>query len=553
MSDQPPPLLKDRYRLVEPIGQGSMAMVYRARDILLERDVAIKFLAPRRLVSSEASERFIREARTIAQLNHPNIMHLYDAGREESWHYQVLEYIAGRDLRGWMLAQKPTLADILHLIRGTLYALDYAHQHGVIHRDIKPENIMITPEQQVKVTDFGLALNQRELRLTQDDVIIGTVFYLAPEVIAGKTADSRTDLYAVGVVFYELLTGAPPFTGDLMMSVISQIVHAPVTFPDDIPPLIRDVITRLLAKDPEARFASAAEVVNVLPELSSTPPPEIADSALFMYAALEDKSLALEAERRHLAGLLQSSIIDPVNLLLAQVNLYNQTLAMNQQTRMVTSVLASLARQVLQQARDLEANLHPTILETLGLELALESLVNQMTRSSGVQIQFQTERLHERLPPTIELALFRAVQDILNYAIRQARASSITVQLQSQNNQVGLILTDNGQENVLRFDRARLEQLGGQVGITPNPTGGLTVSIVFSMTPPPELTPREMDVIQQLARGLGNKKIAALLGVSPRTVNFHLDNIYSKLGVNSRTEAVIYALRQGWVRSDLFK
>lgn len=555
---EPPTLLQNRYRLLHEIGRGSMAIIYRAHDDTLSREVAIKFLAPQRLVSSEASERFLREARMIASLTHPNIMLLYDMGREDTWHYLVLEHIQGRNVRERVLQRggNLTLEEVLPIMRGTLAGLAYAHQRGIVHRDIKPENIMLTDEAQVKVTDFGLALSQHELRLTDDDMILGTVFYMSPEMLMGKTADSRSDLYALGVVFYELLFGVPPFVGDSMMSVVSQIINAPLHLPalPHLPENIREIIRRLMARDPAERFASADEVLQALPtfeksvERVSTDP-----DSLRMYAAQEEKSSALEVERRYVAGLVQNNVIEPLNLLLAQVNMYEQTLPMNQQTRMVTSVLASLVRQVLQQARDLEANLSPAMLDTLGLELALESLVNQWRRVSGATIYLTVTRLKERLPQAIELAVFRAAQEALEFAMQ--RASQVTLALEMQEGALLFTVTDNGlaavTDAVLRTSRARLEHLGGVIDIRTTPNLSLTIRLDFA--PPAQLTAREMEVLQQLAKGLSNKEIAALLDISPRTVNFHLDNLYSKLGVNSRTEALIYALRQGWISSTLFK
>src|SRR5262245_27756182 len=216
MNSEPPPRLQDRYRLVEQLGRGSMGLVYQARDELLERDVAIKFIAPERLHGAEASARFLREARAIARLAHPNIMTLHDAGQADRWHYLVLELIAGQNLHALMQERggSLTLREALPVIRGALKALAHAHAAGLVHRDIKPENIMLTPDGMVKVTDFGLALGPKDVRLTQDGLIVGTVLYLAPEVVMGQPATARSDLYAIGAVFYELITGQPPFVAD---------------------------------------------------------------------------------------------------------------------------------------------------------------------------------------------------------------------------------------------------------------------------------------------------------------------------------------------------
>jgi DNA-binding CsgD family transcriptional regulator len=271
---------------------------------------------------------------------------------------------------------------------------------------------------------------------------------------------------------------------------------------------------------------------------------------LLAYAASEDAAAAVEAERRRLVELLQSSVIEPLNLLLSQANAYEQTLSANPQARTAVSVLASLARQVLQQARDLEANLSPTILEALGLEPALEALAGQVMRVYGLQVVLALERLPQRLPPRVELALFRLTQDVLDRAVCHARASRVTIRLGQQGERVVLTLSDDGtaplEEEVLPAACWQVEQLGCIIETGVGPHGGLELAVRFVIEPPVQLTPREMDVLQLLAEGLSNKEIAQRLAISPRTVNFHLDNIYSKLHVASRTEAAVYALRHGW-------
>jgi two-component system NarL family sensor kinase len=275
---------------------------------------------------------------------------------------------------------------------------------------------------------------------------------------------------------------------------------------------------------------------------------------LLACAAAEDAVAAVEAERRRLAELLRSTVTEPLSLLLAQAHVYEQTLGTNPTARMAVSVLASLARQALQQVRDLQANLHPAILDALGLEPALESLVSQATRAHGLQITLTLERLRERLPAPVQLALFRAAQDVLDRAARHAHASQVTIRLERQDEWLIFRLSDNGSAAVdagamLRAGCQRVEQLGGIVETGAGPQGGLELTMRFLAAGPVELTPREMEVLRLLAEGLSNREIARRLVISPRTVNFHLDNIYSKLGVRSRTEAVLYALRQEWVRA----
>jgi DNA-binding CsgD family transcriptional regulator/signal transduction histidine kinase len=263
---------------------------------------------------------------------------------------------------------------------------------------------------------------------------------------------------------------------------------------------------------------------------------------------------AVEAERRRMARLLQASVIDPLNLLLAQTSAYEQTLGTHQPTRLALSVLSTLARQVLQQARDIEDNLRPTVLDELGLEPALDALASQVRRVHGLQVNLVAERLRDRPPLAIELALFRAAQDALDRAIVEARAQRISIRLERRDERLILTLADDGaaptEQDVLRAARRRIIELGGVFATNVGPHGGLEIVITIAVAPPAALTSRELEVLRLLAEGLSNKAIAGALGVSPRTINFHLDNLYAKLGVASRTEAAVYALRQGWARPE---
>ncbi len=583
----PPARLHERYRLSEWLGQGSMGVVYRANDEMLRRDVAIKFLTPELMRHEEAGSRFLREAQAIARLSHANIMALYDVGQQDGWHYLVLEYIDGQDLHELLVAEQRPLPipQVLTIGRGILHALDYAHQQGAIHRDIKPENVMLTADRQIKVTDFGLARVQGDVRLTQEGSIVGTTLYLAPELITGEEADERSDLYAFGAVLYELLTARPPFVGDSRAAILTHILNTPVTPPrqiiPDIPSALDDLIMRLLDKTPNGRYPSAQSVLDAFPQnITLHPKPSVTpqrpsdtntlverivrassdklpttNNQVLLFAALEDTAVAVENERRRLAQLLQQEIIEPLTLLLTQASSYKQVMANNPMGKTAVSVLTTLARQVAQQARDLENTLAPTILDTLGLEPALQSLVDQMMRVHGLQIALSVPRLKDRLPAPIELALFRLTQDLLTRAVRQTRATQATIRLTAVGNQltaVGNQLEYHFQENGLHPAEThlpilgRIEQLGGTITLSAETKSGFDLTVHFTPSAiPKNLTPRELEVLSLLAEGLSNKEIALRLNVMPRTVNFHLDNVYSKLGVNSRTEAVVYALRRG--------
>ena len=553
-----------------------MGVVYKAHDLMLDRDVAVKFLSPKYFSSSDAAARFLREARLVARLSHPNIMSIFDVGEDQGWQYLVFEYIPGSDLHMLMSkrAESWNTTDVLPILKASLEALAYAHQQGVIHRDIKPENIMLTPQGQVKVTDFGLAFAHEEVRLTQGDGVVGTVLYMSPEMIQGKAIDPRTDLYSLGLVFYEVLTGEPPFAGEQFAQILSKVISTdPIPLHvrrPDIPLILESVITRLMMKEPDRRYASAQDVLNALygrsddemqaPSAEVVQPNAAADSlgddleqqqALLLYASTEDVVAALESERRRMAGLLKNDVIEPLNLLLSQASTYEKTLGTNQMAHMAVSVLSTLARQVLQQVRDLDENLQPMALETMGLEPALENLANQIRRTRGLQINLELVRLPDRLSARMELALFRLCQDYFD-AIQTIGANRVQISLKRRDEAAEFELTNNARaildDRALTGAREWLEQLGGTWHAE---TESNRLLIRFGLTKPIELTPRELDVIRLVAEGLSNKEIGHLLTISPRTVNFHLDNLFAKLDVRSRTEAAILAMRQGWIERKL--
>lgn len=257
---------------------------------------------------------------------------------------------------------------------------------------------------------------------------------------------------------------------------------------------------------------------------------------------------AIEDERQRIAAALEEQVIGQINLLISQINIYEQTMRQNPQAHMAMSILGQLTRQLMQQARDLESDLHPTVLESLGLEAAIESLAAQKMRSYGVQVALSLARLRDPLLPQVQTTLFRAVQESLDRAIRQRNATRITLQLHVKVTELFVTISDNGlapSADVLLTSRQQIEALGGSMTMHPQHSG-LTIEIQFPIDPIVELTDREEDVLYLLVKGLTNKEMALALQISPRTVKFHLDNVYSKLNVHTRTEAVIYAMRRGW-------
>ncbi|HNS53021.1 MAG TPA: protein kinase [Anaerolineae bacterium] len=313
-------LLNHRYRLDAELGHGGMGMVYRAHDTLLDRDVAVKVLSAA-FLTAESRTRLLREARSAAQLNHPNIVSVYDAGEAdlpgfgETVPYVVLELVEGPSLH-----ERPpgSLGETLAVACQVCAALEHAHAHSIIHRDLKPENVLLALDGTAKLNDFGLA---RPLvsRLTPEGTIVGTVFYLAPELAMGKEIDGRTDLYALGVMLYELLTGELPFVGDDPIVVISQHIHAPVMPPrarrPEIPVDLDALIVQLLSKAPAERPGSASEVRARLGCLvSSGAPPDAARftpaSAQASVPSLSNAArVVLDRERARGEGLLDPNAL----------------------------------------------------------------------------------------------------------------------------------------------------------------------------------------------------------------------------------------------------
>jgi Protein kinase domain len=266
--------LGEQFTVGSLLGQGGFAMVYRARDHVLNRDVAVKVMDTAGAPSPTLAERFVREAQTIARLEHPNIVPIYEVGQPQDLLYIVMRCVDGPSLRQ-LLATSPehrlSLGDAARVARQVADALAYAHAEGVVHRDVKPDNILLDKRGQVMVSDFGIAKAAQAAtaaQLTTEGMIIGTPQYMSPEQAAGDTVDGRSDIYSLGIVLYQMLAGAPPFDGDSAAKIIAQQLTMPV--PDirrlrpDVPPEVGDVLDRMLDKDPARRFQSAAEVSRAL-------------------------------------------------------------------------------------------------------------------------------------------------------------------------------------------------------------------------------------------------------------------------------------------------
>src|ERR687889_337594 len=270
MSEAKKTVLDDRYDVGRPLGTGGMGEVFLARDRVLGRDVALKVLRRQYAGDSEFAERFKREARSAASLSNPNIVQVYDRGEtEEGASYIAMEYVPGGTLKERILREGPLeAADAAGLGAQVAEALGAAHDRGMVHRDVKPQNVLLAARGGEEGADFGIARAGSSATISRTGSVLGTAGYMSPEQALGKPATPKSDLYALGVVLYEALTGELPYTADNPIAVSMKHVNEPLRPPVELNPLIPEgmnaLVTRLMAKDPEDRYADADELANDL-------------------------------------------------------------------------------------------------------------------------------------------------------------------------------------------------------------------------------------------------------------------------------------------------
>jgi len=259
-----------RYEIIKELGKGGMGVVYQAHDPQLDRPVALKVLREDRVVSEDFVSRFFKEAKFIGRLSHPNIVTVYDVGRDHGTIYIAMEYLQGQPFNEVIRSGRLSVEKIIDIALQVANALGYAHEKGIVHRDIKPSNIILTDEGNVKLTDFGIARaeDSNAAQQTQAGVILGTPFYMSPEQVMGKRVDGRSDLFSLGVILYELIVGRKPFEGDhftaIFRAITDDIPVAPLKIDASIPQSLSDLIMKALSKNPNERFQTSKEMGDAL-------------------------------------------------------------------------------------------------------------------------------------------------------------------------------------------------------------------------------------------------------------------------------------------------
>jgi len=272
-------VLGDRYTLLDVLGDGGMARVYLARDGVLGREVALKVLGERYAEDELFVERFRREAKNAASLNHPGVVQVYDQGRaEDGTYYMAMEYVPGGTLKELIARRGPLnsseAADIASRVAD---ALAEAHRGGIVHRDVKPQNVLLTASGEAKVADFGIARATSSRTMTETNTVLGTASYMSPEQVRGERVGPQSDLYSLGVVLYEMLTGRLPHEASDPIATAMKHLERPAPHPRDANPVVPEeldaLVVRLLSKDPEERYPGAAELAEDLRRIRDGLPP----------------------------------------------------------------------------------------------------------------------------------------------------------------------------------------------------------------------------------------------------------------------------------------
>lgn len=290
-------LLGERYRIIDALGEGGMANVYLAEDIILQRKVAVKILRLDLQNEPQTQARFQREALATSELSHPNIVSVLDVGTDHGLPYMVMEYVDGPNLKEYIRKNAPLdLHEVIRIMDQILSAVALAHKHNVIHRDLKPQNILMDKRGNIKIADFGIAVALNQSSITQTNSVMGSVHYMSPEQTRGGMVTKQSDIYSLGIILYELITGTVPFNGDTPVAI--ALKHAQEPIPSirkkdtSVPQALENVVLKATAKDPRDRYATAQEMKV---DLDSSLDPERADEPIFVpdHGNNDDKTIVL--------------------------------------------------------------------------------------------------------------------------------------------------------------------------------------------------------------------------------------------------------------------
>lgn len=287
----------NRYRIIRSLGEGGMANVYLAHDLVLDRDVSVKLLRLDLRNDPDTKRRFHREALAATQLNDPHIVGVYDVGEDNGLQYMVMQYVQGTDLKAFIKEHYPIpLPQVVDIMEQVLSAVKTAHAHGIIHRDLKPQNILIDANKNIKITDFGIAVATSQSSLTQTNTLMGSVHYLSPEQARGSIATKQSDIYSLGIILYELLTGTVPFEGETAVSIALKHFREDIpsvrTVNSRIPQALENVVLKATAKSPHERYDSVREMAD---DLATSLDPERADEEKWHAQCDDGKTKVLSA------------------------------------------------------------------------------------------------------------------------------------------------------------------------------------------------------------------------------------------------------------------
>lgn len=503
--------LNDRYEVVEHIGDGSTATVYKGLDTRLGRTVALKVLLPH--VRETTRKRFFQEATAAAQLNHPNIMSIYDVAEDEGAQFLVVEFVEGQSLTYFIPSAPET---VVNLGAQIARALGYAHARFIIHRDIKPANIKVTPDGLIKIMDLGLALPREAKRVTADGMVIGTPAYLSPEQAQGHTLDHRTDIYSLGVVLYEMATGHLPFDADEIPALLLQQVRQPPPPPrlikSDLPVELERVILKSLEKNPARRYATGDTLASALESVLAPK----ARTATGIQPAVDTSKLATHVTST--AATVRRNK-PTIRVLLADDH--------NMIRRMLVSFLETRDDfVVVGEASDGDAALR----ETLSLLPDVLLLDLNMPGKGGLEI-LPTIRAEA---PNVKVLVLTG-RDEEWYIMRAMRAGAHGYVLKSG---------DEGElvESIIKVTQGHM--VLGQ-GVAERIVGGM-----MGDDDQKTLNMTEREVLLYVAAGFENADIARHLGLEQTKVIEALAQAMNKIGAADRYSAALSALRQGLIDLD---